>query len=328
MPAVASLRLLLVAAALVACGLAGCAGDAGADVPADGDATSPDAEAAAGRSLLKPAWAVGDAWVYEFNGDSTTYVIASETETDWIMETDSPERSFADLREDISRLGPQRKSDLAGSQGEDRVEFFRWPLEAGKTWSTRWDQLDIDVRVVDLVEGVATLEATRADDGSLAYRYTFSAGERWFGDLRHFASDGAELVHLSLKEAVRSWTGTLARWTLEEVVADASGPTAQPPLVAGPFDVPAGTTDIWADYHFTCTGTGGFSVAIEPLNEGLPAQPGMQDSGPCTQVDWSGPTILAPHPGRWAFALSAGGETVAYAYTLLLRTRADVPFPA
>jgi hypothetical protein len=327
-PGVVRLRLLLVATALAACSLGGCTGQGAQELPDGGEgAALPDGEGPAGRSLLKPAWAVGDAWVYELGGVATTYVITSETATDWIMETDSPERSFADARQDISRLGPQRKSDLAGSQGGDRVEFFRWPLEAGKAWSTRWDHLDVDVRVVDLVDGVATLEATLASDGSLAYRYTYSAGDRWFGDLRHFAPDGKELVHLVLKEARHGWSGTVVRWELIELNASKGSNGA---TVLGPLDFPLQMTDLWGEYHFTCTGAGGYTVGFEAVT-GLAFQPTPQeyrDSGPCVQVDVAKVLVEAPISGKWLFTLGVGGQTADFDYAFLLRKRTDVTFPA
>jgi hypothetical protein len=274
---------------------------------------------------MMPKWAVGDAWTYDFNGDGTAYVITSQTGTHWIMETDSAERSFADLREDVSRLGPQRKSDLAGSQGQDLVEFFRWPLEAGKTWATKWDHLDVGIRVVEVAGGVATLEAHLASDGSLAYRYTYDAEQRWFGDLRHFTPDGNELVHLALKEARHNWTGTIVRWDLAVVNASQGSDGA---TVTGPVEVPAGTTDIWADYHFTCTGAGGYILAVEPANPGLAGQQGFRDSGQCVQVDGTKTLVEGPHPGTWVFTLDVGGQTADFDYTVLLRTRIEAKFPA
>ncbi|HUR25231.1 MAG TPA: hypothetical protein VM327_04350 [Candidatus Thermoplasmatota archaeon] len=305
-------------------GLSGCAGGGG-NAPGVDATSATSGGAGMGAALTKPDWAVGDAWTYDFNGDSTAYVITSQTSSDWIMETDSAERSFSDLRQDVSRLGPQRKSDLAGSQGQERVEFFRWPLEAGKTWTTTWDHLDVAIQVTDVSQDVAKLEAHLAGDGSLAYRYTYDAGQRWFGDLRHFAPDGSELVHLALKEASHDWTGTIVRWDLAVVNASQGTGAA---TVGGPVDIPAGTTDVWAEYHFTCTGAGGYILAIEPASPGLAAQQGFRESGPCVQVDGSRTLVEGPHPGTWAFALDVGGQTVDFDYAVLLRTRTDAKFPA
>ncbi len=290
-----------------------------------GGPEGPADEAAQSGSLAVPTWAIGDAWTYDFEGAAATYVVTSETATDWIMETDSEERSFADLRDDVSRLGPQRKSDLAGSQGEDRVEFFRWPLEANKTWRTRWDQQEVAVTVLGVADGKASLQARQVEGaGDLAYLYTYDSKVRWFSDLQRFGSDES-LVTLRLTQAVSNWTGLVVHWTLDEVIADDGSDGAS---VAGPFEVPAGATDVWTDYHFTCTGAGGYLVAFEPANAGFAAQEGDEDSGPCAQVDWTGPVIVAPTAGQWVFAIDVGGQTVAYDFTVLVRTRMDMPFPA
>ena len=315
--------------------LAGCAGGGGGDGaagnggPKDGGPGGDGMAGAAGLAL--PTWAVGDAWTYAFNGEPATYVVTGETSSDWVMETDSAERAFSDLRDDISRLGPQRKSDLAGSQGQDRVEFFRWPLEAGAAWTTRWDGLDVEVRVAEVTADRAVLEAyERAPDpprDTPLYRYTYDAAAGWFGELHRFAPDGTEVVALLLTDAVHGWTGTVVRWQATTVLEESEAATPAPLARGGPFEVPAGTTDLWAEYHFTCTGTGGYSVVVEPANAGAGTQ-GMQDGGPCTQVDWVGPIVSGPQPGTWTFLVSAGGETVASHYALLLRTRQDVAFPA
>ena len=322
---------MLVLAVTVASALAGCSGDdgSGGDAGArDGvqglGVTRPD-EPTPGAAIEKPQWAVGDAWTYSFDGAETTYVVTSETATDWIMETDSAERAFADAREDISRLGPQRKADLAGSQGEDRVEFFRWPLEDGASWSTRWDGQPVTIHALVGVMGDAQLTATD-EAGNVVYRYAYDAESRWFNRLDRFAPDGTQVVSLQLTKATRGWTGTVVHWTLVTVIEDAGPEGSPPPLAGGPFEVAAGTTDLWAEYHFTCTGAGGFSFVVEPANPGLGSQ-GRQDSGPCAQVDWAGTIVEGPHPGTWTFMVSAGGQTVAYEYALLTRTRQDVAFP-
>jgi hypothetical protein len=314
----------------VAAALAGCAGEADpASGPREGVqsavATRPDGTQPP-PSLDKPAWALGDAWTYSVDGSETTYVITAETATDWLMETDSAERAFAEQREDISRLGPQRKSDLAGSQGADRVEFFRWPLTDGASWSTRWDGQTVTIAASVGVMGDAGLTATD-EAGNVVYRYSYQEATRWFTQLDRYAPDGTQEVSLRLTKAVRNWTGNVAQWSLQPII-EGSGPAGvSPPVVGGPFEVAAGTTDLWAEYHFTCTGTGGFSVVVEPINPGLAANQGMQDSGPCVQVDWEGAFVEGPHPGTWAFAITAGGETVAYDYALLARTRLEVAFP-
>jgi hypothetical protein len=319
---------------LLAAALAGCAGDGGGADDAGGDRSGVtgvsvrkgDGPNGPPMTVEKPEWSVGDAWTYSFNGADTTYVITSETATDWIMETDSAERSFSDLREDVSRLGPQRKSDLAGSQDDERVEYFRWPLTDGAVWSTTWDHQPVTINSL-VLEDHADLRATDAA-GNLVYRYSYDVANRWFTELHHYAPGGGEVVSLVLSKAVHNWTGNVVRWDLVQVVAS-KGNESLPPTVAGDFAVPEGATDVWADYRFLCTGAGGYTVSVRPLGAGLAAQQGKLDSGPCTaQVAFTGVLADAPQAGQWSMAIMAGGQTVDYAYTLLVRTRHDVPFGA
>lgn len=314
-------RWLLGSMAMLACLLdAGCADPDPARPQADDPLGSPLAES---DGLPLPTWAVGDAWTYRFNGEDATYVVTSDAGSDWIVETDSAERSFADLRHDISRLGPQRKSDLAGSQGDDRVEFFRWPLRAGMSWGTRWDGQGVTITTQAAGDLVA-LEAHDAN-GTLVYRYSYDPAVGWFRELHHLNPDGSELVGLVLTAAAHNWTGNVVRWSLESVhEAQGSGGVN----VAGPFQVAAGTTDIWASYEFTCTGTAGWSVLVQPANQGLAAQQGAFEGGPCSHVESAGVIQEAPQDGEWAFAISAGGETADFDYAILLRTRQDVPVGA
>lgn len=329
----APLRLLLLTGAvLLASTLAGCSGgEAGAEGAPEGKqsavATRGSGPQPPPDSVAKPQWAVGDAWTYQFNGVSSTYVITSETATDWILETDSEERAFADARQDVSRLGPQRKSDLAGSQGEDRVEFFRWPLESGKTWRTRWDQQEVEIRVIGGSKESQDLEARlvgSTPEDPPVYTYTYDAEAGWISTLKRFAPDGGEVVALTLTKAQRNWTGTIVRWGLAEVVqADGSDGAMQ----SGPFEVPAGTTDIYAEYRFTCTGAAGYFVAILPANPGLGTQE-FRDSGPCADVNQAKVAVAGPNPGTWAFTVDVGGQTADFDYAILLRTRMDIKFPA
>jgi hypothetical protein len=309
------------AALVLASLLAGCSGP---ELEGEPGPAGPSDDRAAASSPAKPEWAVGDAWTYDVNGEPATYVVTSETALDWIVETDSGERAFADAREDVSRLGPQRKADLAGSQGEDRVEFFRWPLEAGKTWRTRWDQQELTIRVLGVTPASGELEALDPG-GSRLYHYQYDGEAGWFSELTHFAPDGAVLVALKLTKVQHNWTGTVVRWALDEIAASSGSDGA---FVGGPFEVPAGTTDLWADYHFTCTGAAGWSVIVEPLNAGLAAQQGSNQGGQCTQVDATDVFQAQPEPGTWVWSVSVGGETAEFEYTFLLRTRDDIKFPA
>lgn len=296
--------------------LAGCAGpDPGSD---PGQTTHGTPDPAAAGELAMPTWAVRDHWTYAVNGEPTTYVITGETTQAWTMETDSPERAFADARDDISRLGPQRKSDLAGSQGDDVVWFFQWPLRANATWTTRWDHQDVTVRVLDVGDGVAHLEARNAT--AVQYLYTYDAAAGWFGDLRRLAADGSDLVHLTLSGSGRNWTGTVVRWdlvTLFEDVADVTFRTV---------DVAVGTTDLWLGLEAHCTGgAGGYTLAIGPADAAAGSET-FTASEQCTDRSLAEPIAQAPVPGQWLVSWNGNGQPDASLFhvELLQRTRTDV----
>ncbi len=310
--------------------LAGCSGaQAG---PSETGATGSQSVA---QAIELPRWAVRDFWIYSVSDDPVTYVVTAEQGGDWIMETDSPERAFQDLRDDISRLGPQRKSDLAGSQGSDRVEFFRWPLTDGKTWATRWDGQPVTI-TAKLEAGVARLEA-KDRNGTVAYQYTYDPAVRWFGELRHFAPDGSELVALSLAASGSLWKGEVARWSVEEVANQRGDLESEPPSSAVNFDVPLTATDVWANLRVDCQA--GFvlgGVAPMPIVgtiAGTEPRGASVGGGTCPNafafVGSAGAPKAPPQGGTsemWAWSLFAtpgGGGT--YVFEILVRTLSMVP---
>jgi hypothetical protein len=324
-PSLRALRALAVAA-LLAAGLAGCSGKGPADGPSatGGPGPGPDGLGQAEGWPL-PAWAVGDAWSYSFNGERTTYGITSQTSSDWIMDTDTESRAFADARDDVSRLGPQRKSDLAGSQGDERVEFFRWPLAENKTWETRWDHQPVVVRVTAVTADGAQLEA-RAPNGTLAYRYTYDSRAGWFGELHHFAPDGRELVGLRLEQAIHGWAGPGIRYALVSLYASEGTDTGH--LDGKQLQPDAAATDVWIGYHLECSGVGGFTVSLQPVDPaGLPAATGQGHtlSGQCPPtVDWQGAApgaLSAP----WTLGYDWGSQATSWRIEVLQRTRTEVP---
>jgi hypothetical protein len=302
---------------------AGCSGKTeAADQPSTATAASTD------TGLPLPRWAVGDAWTYKVGSDKATYVVTGETGGDWTMETDSPERAFQNLRDDVSRLGPQRKSDLAGSQGTDRVEFFQWPLTEGKTWGTQWDHHPVTI-TAHLVAGAAHLEA-RAANGTLVYRYTYDAATRWFHELHHYAADGSELIGFTLEAAVHNWTGAIARWDLK-TVTDGHGDLSQGFAGSATYDVPLTATDVWLDVALTCaTGTATIGTAplpvvtslagVDPRGGGVGGQPCPQDDAFIGSI---GAAKASPQGGTsetWGWSVTAT-PTVTGNYHLVILVR-------
>lgn len=308
---------------LAAVALAGCSDDGSGDERTDPTLSSTLGAATGADARALPTWAVGDYWVYT-NGEGTEsdFIVTADQGADWFLDTSSADTAFFNARNDVSRLGPVRKDDLAGSQGTDRVEFFRWPLAGGETWKTRWDGQDVTVKARDAGNGVFAFAASNAT--GLFYSYTYDARLRWFGEINRHAADGSVDFSLKQKSNGHDFAGTIVRWNLAEVASGAGGAGT---TAAMNFEVPAGTTDIWAEYSFTCTGAAGWSFFVQPVNPGLAAQQGDMGFGPCAQVDVVGPVQEAPQPGTWVYVVSVGGETVQYRFTILLRTRQDIAFP-
>lgn len=310
--------------------VAGCAGRGGGGA----DAGPTPSAAPDGDGLGAPAWAIGHWWLYGIEagdggeGAPTTYVVAEDQGDDWWMATDSPERAFQDQRDDISRLGPQRKADLAGSQGDDRIEFFHWPLAAGATWPTRWDGQAVTVTVDAADPTGASLTARNATQ--VAYTYTYDAEAGWFGELHRHGPDGQVAFSLVLLDFGGNWTGQLASWDLVSLVDDES-PAGQPNLRLGGYprlDVPAGATDLWMSYRIPCAQNGGYTVRLQPDDPAANAQ-AYEDSGPCAAtVEFEGVAVDGPAPGTWTLAVMYGSAPTpdGSRMQLLARTLVLMPF--
>ena len=176
--------------ALLSILLAGCSGGGGAGGGGDGDSSGTPTAAPPGTPSGDgvPSWTLGDWWTYDTPFGESTYVVTADQGSDWFLDTTNPETAFLDARTDVSRLGPQRKSDLAGSQGAERVEFFRWPLSDGASWMTTWDGEDVTVTASAGPDGSFDFLAENAT--APMYRYTYLPATGWFGELRHLGADG------------------------------------------------------------------------------------------------------------------------------------------
>ncbi|MEK6976426.1 MAG: hypothetical protein AABY18_08815 [Candidatus Thermoplasmatota archaeon] len=324
MAAVNASALTLLATAVL---VAGCSGGAG-----NGDAAPESgSDDVLDGGLTLPTWAVRDWWQYGIEAGAgeesppTTYVVTADAGADWFIDTDSEERAFQDARDDISRLGPQRKSDLAGSQGDDRVEFFRWPLRAGANWTTRWDHQPVDIAVASVDGSRATLTARNATQ--VVYTYTYDADVRWFRQLDRHGPDGGVAFSLMLLDHGVNWTGTAVRWELETLATDGTAGNAGPgalQIIPG-LSVSAGTTDLWLAYGIPCS-QGAFSVTLR--SDADPGQGGYDVTGQCAgSIAFSEVAVQSPSPGTWTltfgFATTPGDGPMEY--ELLARTRVDVP---
>lgn len=314
--------------------LAGCAGGDGA--PADGKA-DPVTGAHGGHDpathITAPNATLGDYWTWNSPqlGAPYTSVIAADQGADWLMATNDPTLAFFDARFDIASLGQVRKSDLAGSQGSTRVEFFKFPLAKDLNWTMTWDQEPMRVNVLEVKDGVASIEARRAD-ATLYAAYTYKASHGYFGKIQYFDANGTAVqFEATVTANGKGYTGDLVRWTFE-AVHEFAGPLAQTNFAQN-FPVPLDVTDVYADFFLSCA-SGTFSGGVAPLPvvgslAGLDDRGYGSEGGPCPQgVGFSGsvgePREAAPGAGpeQWGFSAFADPSAQGYlVFNIFLRTQ-------
>lgn len=288
-------RLLLVAVLVLLAGLAGCVGDEPLETPAgpngDGgptDAQNETSEDAVLAGIAAPTWAPGHYWRYDTSFDTElTLVVSGEAGEEWLVDTTSPETAWFHARSEISYLGAIRKSDLAGSQGDDRVQHLAFPLEEGKTWSTRWDGVEREVRVAETGR-TFRLEAHEGDRLAVEYIYDPTVG--WFREVVFHDADGLQFS-MTLQEHRTGWSGEIVRWESESILQwESSGPAQS---VSATFVVPDGVTDIWIELHWACQDqAAGFVLGLTPYNPPDVAS-GYGLIGDCGDLD---ETILIEEP--------------------------------
>ena len=308
--------------------LAGCSGngaDAAEDAATDGiTATGPHGEHLEGAHLLAPTWQVGDYWSMQSpQGGEFTYAVSGESGADWIMDTDSPDNAFFDATSDISFLGKVRKSDLAGSQGETRVEFLKFPLTSGMSWSTTWDGAPTMIHVGDVAAGKAELTAMRAD-GTTYAKYTYSDEARYFTHFAFYSPDGSEVgFEWSLQRSGSGFGGQLLRWTLVDLFSSTG---AIPTGKSTTYTVEPGFTDVYITAALDCV-SGAIVVAAGPPT-GPAEDRGYSAQGQCPLQDFDSYSVAAPTQQEQWGALINGAPTTTGTLELHIYGRTQVQFTA
>lgn len=304
------MRAWAVAAFLPFLLLAGCAGG-GSKAPAEGQtdgdlSPGPHGEHAAGAHLLAPEWTVGDYWTMQSpQGGAFTHAVSGESGDDWIVDTDNPDTAFFDAASDISFLGKVRKSDLAGSQGDARVQFLRFPLQSGMSWSTTWDGAPTMIHVGDVEGGKAEVTAMRAD-GSTYAKYTYGDKERYFTHFAFYSPDGSTVNYeWTLQKSGAGFGGQLVRWGLDELFSSSG---AIPTTGGNTFQVEPGYTDVYISAVLDCT-AGAVAVAVGPLT-GPAEERGWQAEGQCPLQDIEAYANAAPTQQEQWGALIGGVPNV------------------
>ncbi|MEK6976425.1 MAG: hypothetical protein AABY18_08810 [Candidatus Thermoplasmatota archaeon] len=318
------MRAMPVIVVLVAAALAGCSDSTSSSN--DGDTKGTPQHGAHGgmdaaTHILAPTWEAGQWWTLASDQASGpfTHVVSGEAGTDWIVDTDSADIAFFDARFDISFLGPVRKSDLAGSQGSERVEFFQFPLNAGKNWTTTWDGFTIKINVTSVAAGKAQLEARHAN-GTLYASYSYEANLGYFRDYSFYGPDGTTVAFAAkVTSSGKAFAGDLVRWTLEPAY-EFHGPMVQ---AAQNFDVSPGLTDVWASVAVDCP-AGAITLNFGPFT-GPAQERGFSANGPCPMAFAETLTISAPvQQESWGVEQTSvpGATTAQLDLVILLRTQA------
>lgn len=314
--------LWVAALLLLVAPLSGCVGTGG------GGGTTPTNASEAGtapgssgqETLEAPTWSIGDHWTYTGGGfGETTWVVTGDEGRDWIVHTTNEQVAFLDARTDVSFLGEVRKSDLAGSQGDDRVEYFDWPLEAGKTWTTTWDGVEREITVDRVEDRIAHLTARQ--EGRLAVEYTYDSAAGHMGSFTFYDENGTETASAELMDGGSNFTGTAVSWTLERVIDRTGTFGVQPTSWGGQFEVPADATDLWLGLTVQCP-SGAYDFGFGGNGSGY------SDISACPYENAvADPVIEDPGEGTWNYGLTAtspDGEG-SYDITLFVRTLEEIP---
>ena len=257
---------------------------------------------AAPTHILAPEWAVGDYWTLQSpQGGTFTHVVSGEAGDDWMMDTDNPDIAFFDAQGDISFLGKVRKADLAGSQGDTRVEFLRFPLQNNLTWTTTWDGAPTTISVLKVADGKADLKATRAD-GTTYAEYADSDQAGYFTRFLFYDPAGTAVgFEWALQSSGSAFGSPLVRWSLTELFAFHG---AIPAGQGGTFLVEPGFTDIYLATALNCT-AGAITIAIGPPT-GPAENRGYSAAGNCPVQEVDGYPVAAPTAAEQWGALMNG----------------------
>ncbi|MDX1612270.1 MAG: hypothetical protein R3185_07865, partial [Candidatus Thermoplasmatota archaeon] len=184
------------------------------------------------------------------------------------------------------------------------------------------------ITVLDVVEGVANLEARV--DGALATTYTYDASTGWFGEIQFYDANETIVFEAGPTDAGTSFTGEVARWTFHADVG--GGGTLQP--VALPinveFDVPEEATDIWVSLEAHCP-SGAFLFGFGPEDEGPGGENGWGVIEPCPYMtSFETVAVEDPVPGRWDGGVIAGSPAAQgeFLFVIVVRTLERVPVTA
>lgn len=310
---------------LLAVTLSGCSDDGGGDGPAP--LTDEGDEAAA---LTVPTWGVGDYWEWRFTAPdgSTggwTSVVTDDAGSDFIIDVDGKDTAFFHALDPISTVGAQRKSDLAGSQAAGAVEFWKWPLEDGRTWSMRLDGIDYDMTAH--VQDDGTVHVMGMEGDLPGVQYAFDPANKWFSFIQYY-QNGTETFRAEVAEHGSNWTGDVYRYTLKDMDSRSyEGAIAD----VDTFTMEEGVTDLYLTASISCSEPGNVVLGFGPAeNAGSVVTgddaPGYSADLQCpAEVADNGVIAEAPFEGTWGIVYEATSQDAATELVAIYRTLETIP---
>ncbi|MEK6986047.1 MAG: hypothetical protein AABX89_06670 [Candidatus Thermoplasmatota archaeon] len=319
---------LLVVAFVTLSGCAGSSEEASGSTGPDGTPVATDAGIAA------PTWELGDSWNFTGPFGSFDYVVSAVGASDYTIDTTARGLAWFNTRSDISTMGDIRISDLAGSQGSTRVQFFDWPLRDNKTWSLTIDEgqgggtLDVTAKRT----GPETFAMTaRFDNGTAYMSYIYDNRTKWFSELDFKDPQGNSGFKITLARKGTAFAGDLVRWEFDTIVEDTGDLASIPGAGTSFYNVPLTATDVYVDVELHCTaGFAGAGTAPAPFVGSLAGTDdrGAGDPGAPCPLDVSfhgvaGESRSLPNGmgELWGHDLVGGpGTTGTYALAIYVRT--------
>jgi hypothetical protein len=323
-----AMALLLAAAVLGA----GCSGS-GDGPPSEG--LDPTDVQEAPTAFLAPAnWTEGRWWTYTTTspdgaGDDMDLAVTAVSADAYTLDTSSRQTAGFEAEFDISFIGPIRVSDLAGRQGDDVVEYFRFPLEEGKNWTTPWDGVERTVRIVSVSE--RTVELAAEEDGVVMVEYSYSLDAGFFGRMVFFDAAGEATFGNQLKDFGGNYSEPLVRATVEELWNEGDDTGSGGSM--GPFGVAADTHELVIRYAADCLNAtnGHWGFMATPTGSQAPQQDGFEQHGLCSEPVAGEEVIDAPVAGNWWAAVelfTVPTDEAIFSMQIVARTFQEVPAPA
>lgn len=301
------------------------------DAPAGGDPlTESDVQ---NGEILAPEWEIGDHWTYDSPNGTATIIVTGTQGGDWILETNDPELALIHSMADLSWLGTIRKSDLAGSQGSQRVKFFDFPLEDGKEWTTAWD--GENVKIIASLEGEGRYRMEAEMGGEPYADYVYDAQVGYFDEITWIGLMDGQDWGMSLTDSGQGFSGMIHRYEIGQTH----------PIVKGPEESSTTELDIdgkWNELQFMalllCNDdpAGQILVGINPPSEQedpmpmLPTvnEPEYGSNVDCMQDQAMHDSWIADNPGGvWELGfIVAAPNGVAHLF-ITERAHLEVAFP-